>query len=293
MEAARRAGILLPIGAVITAMAAFQVSAAFAKSLFPVLGPQGAAALRLSLGALMLLALARPWRAWPRQAPWLALLGLGVSIGGAVLLFYMALTRLPLGVVIALQFLGPLGVALFNSRRPRDLAWAALAAAGVWGVVAPLAGGANFDVVGIACALAAAAGWAGYILFGRVTSAAFGRSAGALSATVAALIALPVGVHHAGWALLTPSLIPLALLVALFSTAIPFSLELYALPRMPARTFAVFTSLEPAFGALSGLVLLGERLATPQLAGIAAVMLAAAGAAWSGAAEATPPPGPV
>ena len=287
-----RGGILLPVAAVVGAMAAFQVSAAFAKSLFPALGPQGAAALRLSLGALMLLAIARPWRAWPRDAPWLALIGLGAAIGGAVLLFYAALTRLPLGVVIALQFLGPLGVALFASRRPKDLVWAGLAAAGVWGVVGPSASGARFDVVGIACALGAACGWAGYILCGRVASAAFGRSAGALAASIAAVLALPVGVYHAGWALLTPSLIPLALMVALFSTAIPFSLELYALPRMPARTFAVFTSLEPAFAALSGLLLLHERLAWTQVGGIAAVMAAAAGAAWSGAQEPMPLPEP-
>jgi len=286
-----RGGILLPIAAVVAAMAAFQVSAAFAKSLFPVLGPQGAAAVRLTLGALMLLAVARPWRSWPAKAPLLALFGLGFSISGAVLLFYSALTRLPLGVVIALQFLGPLGVALFASRRPKDLVWAALAAAGVWGVVGPSAEGAHFDIVGVGCALGAACGWALYILCGRVTSTAFGRSAGALAASIAAVLALPVGVYHAGWALLTPSLIPLALLVALFSTALPFSLELYALPRMPARTFAVFTSLEPALGALSGLAVLHEQLAWSQVAGIAAVVLAAAGAAWSGASEVTPPPG--
>ena len=284
--------LLLPIAAVVLAMAAFQVSAAFAKQLFPVLGPQGAAALRLTLGALMLLALTRPWRGLRRDAPWGALIGLGVSTGLAVLMFYAAIARLPLGVAIALQFLGPLGVALAGSRRLRDVAWAVLAAAGVWALVGRGAGEAALDPLGIAFALAAAAGWAGYILFGRVAGGAFGNAAATFATAIAAVIVLPFGVAHAGAALLTPALLPLALMVALFSTVIPFSLELYAMPRMPARTFAVFTSLEPAFGAVSGLILLHERLAWPQAAGIAAVMLAAAGAAWSGAKEAERVPAP-
>src|ERR1700722_16686076 len=125
-------GSALPLLTTMTAMACFQVGAACAKSLFPAIGPQGAAALRLSLGAAMLLVIVRPWRRWPRPAPLLALLGLGVATGGAVLMFYLAQSRLPLGVAIALQFLGPLTVAIVGTRRPIDLVWAALAAAGVW-----------------------------------------------------------------------------------------------------------------------------------------------------------------
>ncbi len=288
-----RQSILLPVGAVVIAMVAFQVSAAFAKSLFPVVGPQGAAAMRLTLGALMLLVLTRPWRGWPKDPPWLAVLGLGVSVAGAVLFFYSALSRLPQGVTIALQFLGPLAVALFGSRRPRDLIWALLAGAGVWALVGQgaLGGGAHFDLVGWAYALAAAAGWAGYILFGRVAGPALGRSAATLATAIAALIVLPFGIAQGGSAILTPALLPLAALVALFSTVIPFRLELFAMGRMPARTFAVLTSLEPAFGAVSGLVLLHERLVATQALGIAAVITAAGGAAWSSAQPApTLPP---
>jgi inner membrane transporter RhtA len=285
-----RQGILLPIAAVVTAMAAFQVSAAFAKSLFPVVGPQGAAALRLTIGALILLALTRPWRNWPKDAPWPAIVGLGVSVAGAVLLFYSAISRLPLGVSIALQFLGPLCVALFGSRRPRDLLWAVLAAAGVWALVGRGAASAPLDPLGLAYALGAAAGWAGYILCGRVVGPAVGRSAATVATGIAAAIVLPFGVAQAGPAILTPALLPLAAVVALFSTVIPFRLELFAMGRMPARTFAVLTSLEPAFGALSGLVLLHERLAVGQALGIAAVIAAAGGAAWSGAERPTLPP---
>jgi inner membrane transporter RhtA len=286
-----RTTILLPIAAVVTAMAAFQISAAFAKSLFPVMGAQGAAAMRLTLGALMLIALTRPWRNWPKGAPWPAVIGLGVSVAGAVLLYYSAISRLPLGVSIALQFLGPLSVALFASKRPRDLIWAVLAAVGVWALVGQAGPGLHhLDLLGLAYALGAAAGWAGYILFGRVVGPALGRSAATLATGIAALIVLPFGIAQAGPALLTPALLPLVALVALFSTVIPFRLELFAMARMPARTFAVLTSLEPAFGALSGLVLLHERLAATQALGIAAVITAAGGAAWSSAETPTLPP---
>lgn len=264
-------------------MAAFQIGAALAKSLFPAVGPQGAATLRLCLGAVMLTAIARPWRAWPRHAPLLPVLGLGLAMAGAIPMVYLALERLPLGIVIALQFLGPLGVALLDSRRPADLIWAALAAGGVWCLAGASPAATALDAVGVAWALGAAVCWASYILFGRAASKAFRTSTAALAVSVAAVLVLPVGVHHAGSALLSPALIPMALLVALFSAAIPFSLEFYALARMPARTFAVFMSLEPAFGVLAGLLILNERLAGAQMAGVGVVIVAAAGAAWSSA----------
>jgi inner membrane transporter RhtA len=278
-------GSALPLLATLSAMACFQIGAACAKSLFPAIGPQGAAALRLSLGAVMLLIIVRPWRAWPRRAPLLALFGLGAATAGAVLMFYLAQSHLPLGIAIALQFLGPLAVAIVSTRRPTDLIWAALAAAGVWWLVGSGARASAIDLVGVAFALCAAVAWAGYILCGRIASAAFGGSTGALAASIAAVMVLPFGVAQAGTALFSPGLLPMALLVALLSTVIPFSLELYALPRLPARTFATFTSLEPAFGVLSGWVLLGQHLAITQIAGVAVVIAAAAGAAWSSAAR--------
>lgn len=261
-------------------MACFQVGAAVAKGLFPAVGPQGATTLRLCLGGAMLLALARPWRHWPRQAPLLPLMGLGVAMAGTILLFYLAIQRLPLGVAIALQFLGPLTVAVLGSRRAIDVLWAMLAGSGVWFLIEPRAGEAVLDPLGMVFALGAAGGWASYMLLGRITGRAFGRSAAALSVSIAGLLILPIGVAHAGTALMKMELLPLALAVALFSAALPFSLELYALPRLPARTFAVFTSLEPAFGVIFGFVILGEVLAWTQLAGVSMVMLAAAGAAW-------------
>jgi inner membrane transporter RhtA len=275
----------LPFAAVVGATCAFQVGASIAKSLFPLVGPQGAAALRLILGSAMLIAVLRPWRNWPGRQALPQMIGLGLATAGAILFFYLALGRLPQGVAIALQFLGPLGVAIAGSRRASDLVWTVLAAAGVWGLVGHdlMSGGPRqLDLLGVGFALCAGASWAAYIVLGQAASRAFGRATPALAVGIAALVVVPVGVHHAGLAaLLQPGLLPLALLVALISTAIPFSLEMYALPRMPARTFAVLTSLEPAFGAMAGLVLLHERLAPAQLAGVCAVMAAAAGAAWS------------
>lgn len=284
----RPSTILLPLGATILAMAGFQVGASLAKQLFPAVGVVGTVTLRLALSALMLNAIARPWRNWPRRAPLLPLLGLGVSVTAAVLFFYLAIGRLPQGMAIALQFLGPLSVAVFGSRRARDLAWAALAVVGGWLLL-----GANFsfkgvDPLGVVWAMCAAAGWASYILCGRLAGHAFGRNAAALSIGIAALIVLPFGAVQAAVVFQRPELIPLALLVAVVSAALPFSLEMYALPRVPARTFAVFTSLEPAFGVLSGLVLLGETLTLPQTLGVALVIAAAAGAAWTSAASDLP-----
>lgn len=279
----KAASLALPIAAVLVAMAAFQAGAALVKGLFPAVGPEGAAALRLVAAAVMLTILFRPWRAWPKRPPWVALVGLGLGMAGLILFSYMAIARLPLGIVIALQFLGPLGVALAGSRKASDLVWAGLALAGVWALLGARAAHVSLDPIGVGWALAAAASWAGYIVFGRQASAAFGASASALATAIAAIAVLPAGVAHAGSALLSPALLPLVLLVAGVSTALPTALELYALPRMPARTFGVFMSLEPAFGALSGFVILHEALTWPQLMGVAAVMTAAAGSAVSAA----------
>jgi inner membrane transporter RhtA len=277
--------VVLPILATVAATMSFQLGAALAKGLFPLAGTFGTATLRLCLGAALLVAVARPWRTWPRQAPILPLLGLGLSMAGVISLFFLAMERLPLGVAIALQFLGPLGIALLGSRRPSDLLWAGLAAAGVWSLVGIGSTAISPDPIGVVFGLAAAGCWASYILCGRAAGASFGTSTAAISVSIAALIVLPVGVHQAGASLLTLVFVPTTLLMALLSTVIPFSLELYALPRLPARTFAVLTSTEPAFGVLFGLLVLNERLAITQIAGVAAVMIAAAGAAWSSADE--------
>ena len=283
------AAAALPLAATVLAMLGFQVGASLAKQLFPAVGILGTVTLRLTLSALMLLALVRPWRNWPRTAPVLPLLVLGVSVLAAVLFFYLAIGRLPQGMAIALQFLGPLTVAVFGSRRPRDLLWVGLAIGGGWLLLGAGLSLNGIDPLGVAWALCAAIGWACYILSGRAAGQAFGSAAATLAIAIAALIMLPFGAAQAAAIFQRPELIPLALLVAVVSAALPFSLEMYALPRVPARTFAVFTSLEPTFGVLSGLVLLHERLTIAQMAGVALVVSAAAGAAWSSRAPPAPP----
>ena len=284
---AGRAGFLLPLLATIAAMAAFQAGAAVSKALFPALGPQGTAALRVTFGALMLAALVRPWRNWPAAAPLGGLLGLGVSVAAAILCFFQAISYLPLGVALPLQFIGPLAVAVATSRRWTDVVWTAFAALGVWALVGAGQSAAHLDIRGIAWALAAAAGWAAYIVYGRSAGTAFGAAAAPVSLGIAAVVLLPMGVAHAGAELFNPVHLPLALGIGLLAGVIPFGLELYAMPRMPARTFATLMALEPAFSVIAGLILLGERLATVQIAGVAAVVVAAAGAAWSGAGRET------
>jgi inner membrane transporter RhtA len=273
--------ILLPLAAAAIAMASFQLGASIAKGLFPAVGPVGAATLRLVFGATMLLAIARPWRRWPSGARVAPLVGLGLAAAGGILFFYLAISRLQQGVAIALQFLGPLGVAILTARRPAHWLWAALAALGVWSLVGEGVGARPIDLLGVLWALAAATSWAAYILTGRAAGQAFGGAAAALASSIAALVIAPIGLWQAGAALFDARLLPLALTIAFLATALPFSLELYALPRLPARTFAAFTSLEPAFGVASGAVLLGEHLSLSQVGGVAAVIVAAAGAAWS------------
>ena len=279
----RPGSFALPLLATALAMAAFQGGAALAKGLFPAIGPEGAAALRLCLGGAMLVALIRPWRRWPRDAAVLPLGGLAFVMAATILCFYLAIDRLPLGIAIALQFLGPVSVAVAKSRKAADLIWPALAAGGIWLLVGFDSSGSRLDPLGIVYALGAAAGWAGYILVGKSAGTTFGASAAAISVSLAGLLLLPVGFWTAGTAMFDPNLLPLALAVAMVAAAIPFALELYALPRLPAATFAVFTSLEPVFGVVFGLVMLGERLTAMQLAAVAMIVAAASGAAWTGA----------
>jgi inner membrane transporter RhtA len=268
------------VALLLASMVSIQFGASVAKGLFPAIGPEGTTALRCSLGAAMLLALWRPWRALPPRRGLVAVALYGASLGLMNLLFYLSIARIPLGVAVALEFTGPLGVALAGSRRARDLVWVALAAVGV-ALILPLGRAAGrLDPAGVALALAAGACWALYIVLGkRAGEAVRGGAATALGMLVAALVVTPVGVLRAGPRLLQAGLWPRALLVGLFSSALPYSLEMHALRRLPPRTFGILMSLEPALAALAGLVVLRERLSATQLAAIVCVIAASAGSA--------------
>ena len=267
-----------PFACVVVSVLCFQFGAALAKPLFPVVGAQGASALRLGLAALMLNAIMRPWRTplGPRQRWWT--LGYGLALAGLNLFFYLAIQTLPLGPAVAIEFLGPLTLAILGSRRAVDALWAGLAGAGVLCLL-PIRGfGAPLDPAGLGFVSLSAVSWMIYIVCGQKAGQAGGSGASAaLGVTVAALAVLPFGIRHAGFDLLRADVLPLAAVIALVSGCLPYALEMAAMKRMPTRVFGILMSLEPAFGALFGYLILDQHLTAAQGFAIAAIMTASAG----------------
>jgi inner membrane transporter RhtA len=266
-------GRAVAVGLVVVAAVSPQIGAAFAVTLFGDLGPAGAAFLRLAFAAVVLWAI---WR--PRLSGDLRLAAaFGAALGLMNWSFYEAIHRIPLGVAVTIEFAGPLLVAVIGSRRPLDGLWIALAAAGIVVLVNP--GGGSMDPVGVGFALAAAVCWMAYIYLSKRTGAAFpGGSGLALAMTVGALILLPAGVLQARGALVEPALLGSALVVAILSSVLPYSLELEALRRLPAAVFGVLMSLDPAVAAVTGFVMLGQDLGAREILAIAMVVFASAGA---------------
>jgi inner membrane transporter RhtA len=266
------------VGLVLAAAGSLQVGAAFAVTLFDELGPAGAAFLRLAFAAVVLWAIWRPRvRAHPARDLRLAA-AFGAALGLMNWSIYESMDRIPLGVAVTIEFAGPLLVAVIGSRRPLDGLWILLAATGIVLLANP--GGGSTDTAGVLFALAAAACWMAYIYLGKRTGQAFpGGSGLALAMAVGALIVLPAGVIQAGGALTEPGLLGSALVVALASSVLPYSLELEALRRLPEAVFGVLMSLEPAVAALAGLVVLGQDLGGRELVAIGMVVVASAGAA--------------
>ena len=264
-----------PVGLLLLAVVSIQVGAALAQGLFGQIGPGGTVFLRVLFAALVLLAVWRPRLRGRSRAELRLLLAFGLALAGMNAAFYASIERIPLGIAVTLEFVGPLGLAVAASRRARDLAWAGLAGAGV-ALLAPW-GGARLDPVGVGLALVAAAFWAAYIpLAARAGQLAPGGGALALSMVVTALALAPGGLM-AGPALVRPEVLLAGFGVALLSSAVPYSLELEALRWLPQRVFSVLLSLEPAVAALAGLVLLGEGLLARELFAVGLVVLASLG----------------
>ncbi len=275
--------LVIAVAAVVFSMVSVTSGAALAKSLFHAIGPGGTTGLRNGYGAVMLLAFWRPWRGGNLTlAQWRLVAAYGVSLGMMNLLFYTALQTLPLGLAVAIEFIGPFTLALINSRRLTDFVWLLLAMAGLalllpWGD-GPLAA----DPKGVAFALGAGALWALYIVFGQKASRLLpGGYVTSIGITIGSLITVPVGLVQAGSAMFDWSTLGVALGVALFSSAIPYSLDMVALRRVPARTFGILMSLEPAVAAMSGLIILGEGLTLRQQFAIGCVMIASLGSTSS------------
>ncbi len=273
----RKVPAWLPILVILIAMVSIQSGASLAKSLFPLIGAPGVTALRLTLGTLILVVIFKPWRLRFTPQQRLPLFFYGVALGAMNYLFYLSLQRIPLGVAVALEFTGPLAVALFGSRRPLDFVWVALAVLGLWFLLPLGQNVGEVDLVGALFALGAGAFWAVYILTGQRAGEEHGPATVAMGSLIAAVIFVPIGIVQASDTLLQWSLLPLGLGIAILSTALPYSLEMIALTRMPTRTFGTLMSMEPALAALSGMVFLGETLTLTQTLALGAIIIASMG----------------
>ncbi|MFT4055508.1 MAG: DMT family transporter [Novosphingobium sp.] len=281
----------LPYAALICSMTAFCVGTSYGKQLFPVVGATGAIAYRVGFSALLLLLIFRPWRSPLTRADLFATMRYGAVLGLMNLSFYLAIRTIPLGLAIAIEFLGPLTVSLLYSRRPGQFAMVAMAAAGL-ALLLPLKETPHsLDPAGIGFALMAGLCWGLYIVFGKKTTHLPGGQAVALGMATAAIVVVPIGVVEAGTTLLNPALMLVGLVMAVLSSALPYSLEMIALKQIPANRFGVLMSLEPAAGALAGVVLLGEHLVPVQWLAVALVVVASVGSVLLGdATEAELPP---
>ena len=277
----------LPLAALIVSLITLCAGTSLAKGLFPFVGAEGTTTYRLVFSTLLLMAFWRPWRrAWTwADVPILVLFG--ATLGLMNLLFYNAIKTVPFGLAIAVEFTGPLAVALWSSKKPLDFVWIVLAVAGM-GLILPLgnASGADMqaaaiDPVGIAYALGAGACWAVYIVVGQRVADRIGAFATPMGMLVAALLVTPVGISVAGSSLLNPEWMLAGLGIALLSSAIPYSLEMYSLKHLPKQTFSILLSLEPAVGALAGWLVLSEQLNTQQLGAIGLIMVASMGSAMT------------
>ena len=274
---------LWPVAMLLVAMCSIQSGASLATSLFPMIGAAGATSIRLIIASILLLAILRPWRKTVTAKAWRSIVVYGVALGVMNLLFYQALKTVPLGIAVALEFTGPLAVALLSSRRWQDLGWVVLA---ITGLILLLVMGedtaAPIDPIGAAFALGAGVCWALYILFGQRAGAGNGTQSAALGITIAAFVVAPFGLMEAGSSLFSLEILPLAVAVAVLSTALPYTLEMSAMPRLPTHTFGTLMSLEPAIAAVSGLLFLGQSLGILQWLAIGLVIAASVGTTLTG-----------
>lgn len=264
---------------VVGAIASVQFGSALAAKLFAQVGPGGAVLLRLLFGTIIVLALWRPRLRGRSGRELMLAAAFGLVLAGMNLSFYYAIHRIPLGIAVAIEFIGPLGVAVAGSRRWIDVLWVALAAAGIVALTRGQTHG--LDALGAALALVAGGLWAAYILLNARVGRAYERGTGlALALCVALVVTIPVGVVEGGGHLLDGRSLGLGAAVGLLSSAIPYSFEVEALRRIRPAVFGVLMSLEPAIAALAGLIVLGQSLSAREIVGIALVVCASTGASW-------------
>ena len=273
----RTSSVWLPVAVILIAMLSIQSGASLAKSLFPLVGAPGVTALRIVLGTAILVVIFKPWRLRFKKEQRLPLLFYGLSLGAMNYLFYLSIQTIPLGIAVALEFTGPLAVALFSSRRPVDFIWVVLAVLGLWFLLPLGQSVSEIDLTGAALALGAGACWAVYILTGQRAGEEHGPATVALGSLIAAIVFVPIGMAQATESIWQWSVMPNGLAVAILSTALPYSLEMIALTRLPTRIFGTLMSMEPALAAISGMVFLGETLTLTQTLALCSIIAASMG----------------
>ncbi|SCC32972.1 inner membrane transporter RhtA [Gilliamella bombicola] len=258
-------------------MISVQGSASIAKHLFPVLGPEAMTAWRLFFSAIMLIFIFKPWRKSMTKQALKYIFLYGISIGCMNLAFYNAIARVPLGVAVAIELTGPIMVAMCSSRKLLDFIWLIVAIVGLSMLLPLYQVSDNLDPIGLLFALLAGSGWACYILFGRKASTLYGASSVAVGSVIATCFLFPISILQSGSTMFSLELLPLVFVVSLLASAIPYGLDMIALPRLPAQTFSTLMSLSPVFAALSGLVVLHEQLTTNQWLAIIFIIISSIG----------------
>lgn len=267
-----------PIPAVILAIISVQCGAAIAKGLFPEIGAAATASLRIGLSAIILLVAFRPRISNLNAKQWKYVILYGLSLGAMNMVFYMAIERIPIGLGVTLEFVGPLVLAIFSSKKASDFIWVVLAAAGI-ALIAPWSS-SGLNIIGVLLALLAGGFWAAYIILGgRISKIMKGGDAVAIGMLFATILILPFGIFSGGLSQLNPKLLGLGAALALLSSAIPFTLEINALKQLPARTFSILMSLEPAMASLAAFVFLQEYLSVTECLAVAFVVIASVGSA--------------
>jgi len=265
-----------PIPAVLLSIISVQCGAAIAKGLFPQIGAAATASLRIGLSAIILMIAFRPNLSKLNFKQWKYVILYGICLGTMNMIFYMAIARIPVGLGVTLEFVGPLLLAIFGSKKAVDFLWVILAATGI-ALIAPWTN-TGLDIVGVLLALLAGVFWAGYIILGgRISKIMKGGDAVAIGMIFATIVILPFGIFGGGLGQLNPKLLGLGAALALLSSAIPFTLEMRALKQLPARTFSILMSLEPAMASLAALVFLNEYLSLKECFAVAFVVIASAG----------------
>lgn len=266
-----------PVFLIFISMISVQGSASMAKYLFPVLGPEGMTAWRLVFSSILLVAIFKPWRKPLTKLALKYIVLYGVAMGCMNLCFYNAIARIPLGVAVAIELTGPIMVAMCSSRRLADFIWLGIAVIGL-AILLPIHQASNnIDPIGILLALGAGSCWACYILFGRKAGALHGSSSVAIGSVIASLLLFPIGVWQSGSVMFSLELLPLVFVVALLASAIPYGLDMIALPRLPAQTFSTLMSLSPVLAAFSGLIVLREQLSHYQWLAIVFIIISSIG----------------